>query len=449
MNLFTIVGPLLAFIPLNQGFLVSPPSSKTFAPIKTQYGIYPKQSILNPATTNQNPQTLASSIGIVDTVADPDHDATRGQVFRLPYDPGSKTIGSPIVVDMIGEENPVDIESIGDLYRPEFTKFSRINAMISQNMSVELQDAKWFLRLARDRNFMNEYSRYSHASHGTHVAGVAIDKNPHAKFLSIRFINEFVFSFNEGQKNAINAADNKKLLSSVIEESIAQNLNTMILGLQQRYFSLAGVANQFDIDVLNLSLGIPPGRIVIDNILAINDLYLSEEKIDKLATQYDTAIGDIIRYTLMQCPKTIFVFAAGNEEVNVDKVPYLYNVAKHPRGIVVGAVDGNHKLAQFSNHGNIVVNIAAEGVDIPSSTPGNGIVYMSGTSMAAPAVTHAVAKLIDAGLSPQKVKQVLMETAKRCPELKDHIESGVLDEEAALEKAKDMAEQKSILSLFN
>ena len=430
MNMLTIVGPLLAFLPLNHGFLTSSNTFNKVALVKPQATIKPSHF--------SKPAPLSSTIGIVDTVVDPEHDQTRKQVIRLPYEPGSQVIGIPIIADMIGDEGPADIEAIGGLYRPEFTKFSRINAMVSENMSVDFEEAKWYLRKARDMKFMQEYSHYSHASHGTHVAGVAIKDNQEAKYLSIRFIHEFVFAFDEAQMKTIRTADNKKLLSSVIESSIAQNLNTMILGLQQRYYSLAGVANQFSIDVLNLSLGIPPGRVVIENILAVNDLYLADDKISALAAQYDLAIGEIIRNCIMQTPRTIFVFAAGNEKLNVDKVPYLYHISKHPRGIVVGAVDENHKLAEFSNFGHDVVNIAAEGVDVPSSTPGNGMLYMSGTSMAAPAVTHAVARLIDAGLNPMQVKQVLMETSTKYKELKDTIESGVLNEDAALEKAMDM-----------
>ncbi|MFK7824393.1 MAG: S8 family serine peptidase [Oligoflexales bacterium] len=441
MNLYTIIGPLLALLPLSEGFLTSSHTFKNTFLTKNQLTLNSKQ--LENYENYKNNMRLSSSIGIVDTVVDPEHESTRKKVFRSPYNPNSKTIGTPIVVDILGDGTQVNIGAMGALYKPEYTRFSRINAMISENMTVDWQDVQWYLKKKSNRKFLIAYSQYSHASHGTHVAGVSIKDNPKAKLLSIRFINEFGFSIGKEQKAAIDAADNKRLLASAIEASIAQGLNKMIVGLQQRYLSLASVANQFNIDVFNLSLGSPPGRVVIENILAINNLYLSEEKISALAQQYDHAIGDIVRICLAQSPNTVFVFAAGNEETNVDNVPYLYHVAKHPRGIVVGAVNDEHDFADFSNHGGIAVNIAAEGVNIPSSTPGNGLLYMSGTSMAAPAVTHAVALLIDAGLPAQFVKKVLMETATHYPQLKSHVESGVLDEEAALNKARKIVEENT------
>ena len=437
MNLYAIIGPLLAFIPLNEGFLVSPPNFRKLSPSKNQSTFKYVPNNLKRFPDLKDPTKLASSIGIVDTVFDPEHDKIRKQVFRAPHDPNSGAIGMPIVLDMLGE-GQVNVGAIQSIYKPDFTRFSRIDAMISENMTVDWQDARWYLKKKSDRKFLNEYAQYSHASHGTHVAGVSIKDNPKAKLLSIRFIHEFVYTFSQEQKRSVDAAENKKLLSSAIEAGIAENLNKMIFGLQQRYMSLASVANQFKIDVLNLSLGTPPGRVVVDNILAMNNLYLSEEKISNLAQQYDHAIGDIVRMCILQSPNTVFVFAAGNEETNVDNVPYLYHVAKHPRGIVVGAVDQNHDFADFSNHGGASVNIAAEGVNIPSSSPGNGLLYMSGTSMAAPAVTHAVARLIDLGLAPANVKQILMETATRYPQLKTHVESGVLNEKAALRKARKL-----------
>lgn len=113
------------------------------------------------------------------------------------------------------------------------------------------------------------------------------------------------------------------------------------------------------------------------------------------------------------------VFSAGN--AGRRGLRSITRPHEHPSVLAVGATGPDGKIAPFSSRGpgsfrgqdTQKPDLTAPGVDIDSTMPGGGFGKMSGTSMAAPHVTGAVALLlqIDPMLNPAQLKELLMATA--------------------------------------
>lgn len=159
--------------------------------------------------------------------------------------------------------------------------------------------------------------------------------------------------------------------------------------------------------VINNSWGIPP-RIMVDIWGGAAPLALRE------AIEYANEMG------------TVFVASAGNFRDNNDQVPMYPAGLDNDNLIAVTSTDSGDQFHQEVNFGDTTVHVAAPGVDVFSTYMNGEYETLSGTSMAGPFVSGLAALILSAepNLSPLEVRQRIMNTVDRSPNLESRTLSG-------------------------
>ncbi|MDQ3264805.1 MAG: S8 family serine peptidase [Myxococcota bacterium] len=123
----------------------------------------------------------------------------------------------------------------------------------------------------------------------------------------------------------------------------------------------------------------------------------------------------------------LFVVAAGNDGADADRTPFFPGNVELPNVITVASMDSrNDKLAGFSNFGDEKVELAGKGSNVLSTVPGGGYQRMSGTSMAAPEVAGAAARVFakHPHLNAEQVRQMMLDAVEKDPDLTGKVSTG-------------------------
>ena len=202
---------------------------------------------------------------------------------------------------------------------------------------------------------------------------------------------------------------------------------------------VAGVA--WDVQIMALKFLDVAGGDTVDAIEALN--YITMMKLTKginiVASNnswggggFSQALQDAILAS--NNAGILFVASAGNDGNDNDAFPEFPASYPLPGIISVAASDLNDNLASFntfgstfdSNFGATTVDLAAPGVSILSTTPGNTYSVFHGTSMAAPHVTGAIALLasINSSASSAQIRNAILQGVDPVPALNGLVATG-------------------------
>lgn len=198
-------------------------------------------------------------------------------------------------------------------------------AVVDSGVDYNHEDLKGKVILGRD-TINNDNDPMDDNEHGTHVAGIAAGQTNNGIGIAGLGFNSQIIAVK------VLAADGFGSYDAIA----------------------AGIINAADLgaQVINLSVG---GYATTDGL--------------KASIKYAHDKGVVI------------VAAAGNDNITTNLYPGAYEEC-----ICVAATDEGDKRTDFSNFGNDWVDVAAPGIRILSTIPGNGYAEFQGTSMASPVV---------------------------------------------------------------
>jgi subtilisin family serine protease len=349
----------------------------------------------------------------------------------------------------------IDYKYLG-LLNDDIRKFFNIQEKMMTGTATE-EDVQWVRTILQNEEFIKRISKYGNFMHGTHVAGIAAKRATDAKILAVKLIPTEVKL--PGQDKGVGL--------EIFKKGIVLLATQQAVMMEEIGFYVDG--HKADIANGSFGTGYPQAQGIVG--MLYKTLFRKEptkELLHELAVLFlDTAVRENARM-VEAAPKTLFVFAAGNDGLNNDKFPTSPTNIKADNVISVAATIGRSSIAPFSNYGVKMVDVAAPGVGIESAVPGNKYLKVSGTSQAAPYVANIAARVKDMNpsLSPKDIKALIMKTVDFKSYLKEKvltqglvnpgraIKAGELSRTMSLEQAiensrltvQDMPEEKSILA---
>lgn len=388
----------------------------------------------------------ASVIAVIDSGVDYRHEALAKNMWKNPLELRNRLDddNNGLVDDINGwnfaEDNNlvIDYKYLGTFSDDPYKYFELQAKGFLGTLSQE--DKDWIAEKKADPVFIKEMGKFGNFVHGTHVSGIAAGDNKDAKVMAIKLIPTETSPFINQMKS--NFVDPKIELLKILLEKLAQ-------AQMEQLKTITTYVGASQADIANGSFGTSYTQLMGMLKQLAGDV--DEAVLDELVKHFLKKLIENGHKMVGAAPNTLFVFAAGNDGTDNDLYPTSPASIQASNVISVGATFARGKLATFSNFGKATVDVAAPGVIIESSIPGDEYLKVSGTSQAAPYVANVAGKIKDANpaLTAEEIKRIIMGTVDLKAFLTGKVKSnGIVNGERALFAAKlsvDYSLNKSIL----
>jgi len=325
----------------------------------------------------------------------------------------------------------IDYSYLGIL-NDDIKKFFSVQAKAIRGTVTETE-LEWLRAKVQEEEFIKKLSVYGNFMHGTHVAGISARMSDDAKILAAKLIpTEVKLPFMLGHDSA-----NKGFIEKLVKKGIDLLASQQMAMMEE----IAAYVDSHKMVVANGSFGTgyPQAKMIVETVYKqVLRKDPSAEDVKKYATYFIQSLINHGSKMLDAAPKTLFVFAAGNDGLSNDEFGTSPANLKGDNVITVAATIDYNALASFSNYGEKMVDVAAPGVAINSAAPGNEYIEVSGTSQAAPFVAGVAGKIIDINpsLTPKEVKMILKGTVDKKDFLVSKVTtSGIVNTDRAVRAA--------------
>ena len=360
----------------------------------------------------------ASTIAVIDSGVDVEHKDLLANLWLNPSeiaDNGRDEDGNGYQDDVYGwnfaENNNlvIDRKYVGTFSADPYL-FFEIQGKMFLGTATDAEK-QWVTDKRSDADFVKEMGIFGNFVHGTHVAGITADGNPEAKILSVKLIPTEVKPFVANMINALSAKSDEDLRMKILKATLGGLAKQQMLMMEE----IAVFINGHKADIANGSFGTGYGQAKTITDALFKVAYQrdpNEEESNELVQHFLGAMISEGSNMVASAPNTLFVFAAGNDGSNNDVYPTSPTNIQADNVISVGATYKYDFLAPFSNYGEKMVDVAAPGMLIHSTIPGDEYLDVSGTSQAAPYVANVAARIkdINPSLTPKEIKEIIMGT---------------------------------------
>lgn len=374
----------------------------------------------------------ASVIAIIDSGTDLNHQELKNKKWVNTRDPDDAVDNdnNGYIDDVNGwnfaeNNNQLFDKRLLGSFSPDAYRYFEIQTKMMTGEATE-GEVSWLRMRLQDPKFLAELGVFGNFIHGTHVAGISAKLSEQAKIMGLKIIPTKAPTVGGGRESAyFGISANGGVTDAIIKGGL--RLLASQQGKQLESIGKYVAAKKARLANCSFGTSTAAAKKILGPIL--RGLLRREPTAQELEGYSIYFVNEVVKAagTLVNPSKsTLFVIAAGNDGMNNDQFPTSPANIKQDNTITVAATNGYKKIANFSNYGARMVEVAAPGVGILSAIPGNQYVTVSGTSQAAPFVTGVAGMMLDLNpaLSHSDVKRILMGTSDQKDFLRGVVMSG-------------------------